>query len=272
MADTDKGIHDSVDAVLEQWRRERPDLPVAPVGVITRLARVRTHLDTALAEVFAGFDLTPADFQALVNLRRAGAPYQLGQARLMAALGLTSGTVSVRLTRLERRGIVIREPDPDDKRSYTVRLTGKGLELFDRIAPLHLASEELLLSALTPDEQTRLAALLRKLLTSFEHTGPHATRLWGMTLEPARIARRRRTAVGLSDHPGLLVTAITPDGPAAHAGIRPGDLLTHRDTAEIRTCEDLNPTTGGPVILRILRAEQPLDITIDPDQPASENP
>ncbi|MEV6210435.1 MarR family transcriptional regulator [Kitasatospora sp. NPDC051914] len=272
MAERGGEFRDSVDVVLEQWRQERPDLQVAPVGVITRLARVRTHLDTALAQVFAGFDLTPADFQVLVNLRRTGTPYRLGQARLMDALGLTSGTVSVRLARLEQRGIVIREPDPDDRRSHTVRLTGKGLELFDRIAPLHLASEDLLLSALTPDEQARLAALLRKLLASFEHTGPRAPHVWGMTLEPARVARRRRTAVGLSDRSGLLVAAVAPDGPAARAGIRPGDLLTHRDTVEVRTWEDLAPTRTGPVNLRLLRAEQPLDIVLAPAEPASETP
>jgi DNA-binding MarR family transcriptional regulator len=253
---------DSVDAVLDQWGRERPDLPVAPVGVVSRLARVRTHLDVALAEVFAGFDLTPADFQVLVTLRRVGSPFRLGQARLMDTLGLTSGTVSVRLARLERRGVVVREPDPEDKRSSTVRLTGEGLELFDRIAPLHLAGEDQLLSALTPDEQTQLADLLRKLLVSFEHTGPHAARLWGMTLEPARIARRRRAAVGLSDRYGLLVSHVAADSPADRAGIKPGDLITHRDTRSVRTSQELAALTGRPLMLRLLRGEQPVDATL----------
>jgi DNA-binding MarR family transcriptional regulator len=254
---------DSVDEIIDQWHHERPDLPVAPVGVITRLARVRTHLDTALAAVFAGFDLTPADFQVLVTLRRAGSPHRMSQARLMDALGLTSGTVSVRLTRLEQRDLVRREPDPGDKRSFTVRLTARGAELFDRIAPVHLESENLLLSALAPEEQDQLAGLLRKLLASFEHTGAHAACLWGMAMEPARIARRRRTAVGLSDQPGLLVTGVHPGTPAQQAGIRPGDLLTARDTAPVRTPEDLTPTEG-PVRLTVLRGDQQLQVLLDP--------
>lgn len=262
-------IRDSVDVILDQWRRERPDLAVAPVGVVTRLARVRTHLDASLAKVFAGFDLTPADFQVLVNLRRVGAPYQLGQARLMDALGLTSGTVSVRLGRLEQHGIVVREPDEQDKRSYTVRLTARGLQLFDQVAPIHLASEDVLLSALTAAEQEQLANLLRKLLVSFEHSGPRAARLWGMTLEPSRIARQSRGAVGLSDHAGLLVTHVAPDGPAAHGGIRTGDLLTHRAGVEVRTCEDLAaPDSAEVVELRLLRGdhevEAVLHVTADP--------
>lgn len=259
----DDGVRDSVDAIIGEWHHELPELAVAPIGVVTRLARVRSHMDAALTEVFAGFDLTPADFQVLVNLRRAGAPYRLGQARLMDSLGLTSGTVSVRLTRLEQRGVVVRDPDPEDKRSYTVRLTDKGLQLFDRIAPDHLAGEDRLLSALTPDEQTQLAALLRKLLGSFEHTGPRAARWRGLTVEPARVARARRAAVGLSDQAGLLVTHVAADSPADRAGVRVGDLVTHRGSAGVRTPEDLADPGAGPVKLRVLRADDPVDITLD---------
>ncbi|MFE0464715.1 MarR family transcriptional regulator [Kitasatospora sp. NPDC058965] len=258
------GIRDSVDAILEQWHLERPDLAVAPVGVITRLARVRSHLDTALADVFAGFDLTPADFQVLVNLRRAGYPYQLGQARLMDSLGLTSGTVSVRLARLEQRGVVVREPDPVDKRSSTVRLTDSGLQLFDRIAPAHLAGEDRLLSALSPGEQDQLAAMLRKLLVSFEQVGAGAAQVWGATVEPARIARQRRAAVGLTDRTGLLVAGVAADSAADRAGLRAGDLITHRDGAQVRTSEDLAAPCDGPVALRLLRAEEAVEITLDP--------
>ncbi|MER5641309.1 MarR family transcriptional regulator [Kitasatospora sp. NPDC002227] len=265
------GVRDSVDAILEQWHRERPDLAVAPVGVITRLARVRGHLDTALTEVFAGFDLTPADFQVLVNLRRTGSPYQLGQARLMDSLGLTSGTVSVRLARLEQLGVVVREPDPDDRRSYTVRLTDSGLQLFDRIAPEHLASEDRLLSALDPGEQEQLAALLRKLLVSFESTGPDAARYRGATLEPARIARRTRALVGLSDRTGLLVTRVGPGSPADRAGIRAGDLITHRGAEQVRGGADLASGGDGPVALRLLRADEPFETTVDPTTPAQDS-
>ena len=264
--------HDSVDGILDQWHQERPDLPVAPVGVITRLARVRSYLDAALAEVFDGFDLTPADFQVLVTLRRSGAPYQLGQARLMEALGLTSGTVSVRMARLEARGVVVREPDPDDKRSFTVRLTPGGLDLFDRIAPLHLHGEDILLSALTPDEQRLLAELLRKLLASFEHTGLPAAQAWGMRLEPARVARQRRTAVGLSDHPGLLVTDVASGSPAARAGITPGDLVIACDHTSVRTPQDLPLAPDTPAELILLRGEQEIRTRLTPSGTALEQP
>jgi hypothetical protein len=47
------GAWDSVDHVLADWARERPDLDFTPVGVVTRLARVRGYLDAAVASVFA---------------------------------------------------------------------------------------------------------------------------------------------------------------------------------------------------------------------------
>ena len=97
---------DEVDRLLADWAGQRPDLDFTPVGVVTRLSRLRGYLDAELAGVFARFGLTSADFLVIVSLRRGGPPYRMPQARLMDALGLTSGTVSVRLDRLEKSGIV----------------------------------------------------------------------------------------------------------------------------------------------------------------------
>ena len=104
--------------------------------------------------VFAGYDLSPADFTVIAALRRAGQPYVLAQSVLMARLGLTSGTVSVRLGRLEGKGVVTRSPSSDDARGVLVTLTDKGAQLFDRVAPVHLRNEDVLLSALTDAEVT----------------------------------------------------------------------------------------------------------------------
>jgi DNA-binding MarR family transcriptional regulator len=238
---TSRRERDSVDDIVEQWAAERPDLDVRPVGIITRLARVRAHLDAELVAVFDRYDLSPADFQVIVTLRRAGAPFQLPQARLMTALGLTSGTISVRVDRLVRRGVVTREPDDTDARVTRIRLTGEGVRLFDEIAPVHLANEDRLLSALDDDERGTLAALLRRLLASFEHPTGEGPRPWGLLLEPAHRARKRRVAVGLSDTPGLLVSDVTPDSPAAVAGIARGDLIVTVNGRQARCTAVLDP-------------------------------
>jgi len=260
-------VPDSIDQLLADWARERPDLDFSPVGIINRLARVRAHLDTALLQVFHSFSLTSADFRVIVALRRAGSPYQLPQARLMTQLGLTSGTISLRVDRLTKRGIVTREADPNDKRGQRIRLTADGLRLFDEIAPLHLANEERLLSSLTPDEQVTLAQLLRKLLVSFESGAVQVGLPLGMHLEPAHLARHRRTAVGLSDTPGLLVTHTIAGTPAAAAGLARGDLIVAVDGIDSRSEDALAQAInragpGGQLRLSVLRGNDHHQVTV----------
>jgi DNA-binding MarR family transcriptional regulator len=216
---------DSVDYLLADWARERPDLDFSPVAVIYRLGQVRRRLQDRMAEVFAGHGLTPADFLVVVSLRRAGAPYRMPQARLMEALGLTSGTVSLRLDRLAKAGIVVREADPNDRRGSVIRLSEDGLRLFDVLAPEHLANEDRLLSALSDQGRTDLAELLRHLLVSLEPHRPSPDAHLGMSVESAIAARKRRSAVGLTDAAGLLVTAVEAGSPADAAGIQRGDLI-----------------------------------------------
>jgi DNA-binding MarR family transcriptional regulator len=260
-------VPDSVDRLLEDWARQRPDLDFSPVGIVNRLARVRAFLDAAVQQVFRLFDLTSADFRVIVALRRAGPPYQLPQARLMTQLALTSGTISVRVDRLTKRGMVTREPDPSDKRGQLVGLTADGLRLFDEIAPLHLANEERLLSSLTSGERTALAQLLRKLLVSFESGAIQVGLPLGMHLEPAHVARCRRTAVGLSDTPGLLITDIIAGTPAAEAGLARGDLIVSVDGIESRSEEVLARAmnagaTGRQLRLSVLRGNDPFQVAV----------
>jgi DNA-binding MarR family transcriptional regulator len=216
---------DSVDYLLADWARERPDLDFNPVAVINRLGRVRSILQQRMAEVFAGHGLTAADFLVVVTLRRVGVPHRMPQARLMDALGLTSGTVSLRLGRLVKAGIVTRVPDPDDRRGSVIELTENGLRLFDQLAPEHLANEDRLLSALDEQQRATLAGLLRHLLVSLEPPRPSPQCHLGMSVEPAATARKRRAAVGLVDMPGLLVSNVDEGSPAHRAGIERGDLV-----------------------------------------------
>jgi DNA-binding MarR family transcriptional regulator len=258
--DPESRVLDSVDALLADWARERPDLDFSPVGVVTRLARVRAHLDAALVDVFARYDLSAADFVAVVSLRRAGAPYRLPQVQLAQQLGLTAGTVSVRIDRLVARGVVVREPDESDRRLQWVRLTEQGLDLFDRVAPVHLANEDRLLSALDEGQRAQLAGLLRTLLASFEHETVRVGSL-GLELLEAHAARARRTSVGLSDVPGLLVAAPPrPGSPAAAAGLQQGDLLTAVGDAGVRSCASLaralEAAAGRALPVEYLRAEE----------------
>lgn len=165
---------DSVDAILEQWHRERPDLDVTPMGPIGRLKRCTALVQRKLDRVFSEFELSSWEFDVLATLRRAGAPYCLAPTVLFSALMVTSGTMTHRLKGLETSGWVERLPNPGDARSMLVRLTPAGLALIDRAVVAHVKNEREILALMPGDALTSLDERLAELLCVLEDT-PSAT-------------------------------------------------------------------------------------------------
>lgn len=159
---------DEVDRLVEAWQRERPDLDIDPMQVLSRVTRLARHLDLARREAFAAHQLETWEFDVLSALRRAGSPYQLSPGRLIKETMVTSGTMTNRVDRLAGKGLVERLPDPADRRGVIVRLTDAGRERVDAALEGLLAHERLLLGDLDSAEQTRLAALLRTVVAPFD--------------------------------------------------------------------------------------------------------
>ena len=152
---------------IEQWRRERPDLDVSPMGVIGRLNEASTLIARdRLAPVFARFGLQAGEFDVLATLRRSGAPHALTPTELYEATMVTSGAMTARLDRLEKAGLIQRAPHPSDRRGIVVQLTAKGLALVDTALAAHVANEHEILAGLTDAERETLAKLLEKLIVS----------------------------------------------------------------------------------------------------------
>jgi DNA-binding MarR family transcriptional regulator len=249
-------MRDSVDALVEDWRGKRPDLDFEPLHVISRLARLRSYIDVELGRVLEAHGLGAATFRVLVTLARLEEAGGVSQRRLMDELKLTSGTISVRMDRLVAENLVRREPDPDDRRNVRITLTREGRELFERVAPAHLANERRLLAPLDAEEARQLAGLLRKLLVEFEGSGTRDAAL-GLTLAPARETIQAREAVGLPPVAGLLVRAVDGDSPAAKAGLQPGDVLLG-----IRAVSDLYAAAPGRTKLAVLRGTEERQATL----------
>lgn len=157
---------DGVDLILEQWRRERPDLDPSPIGVIGRVSRLARELEARLEPVYRAHGLEPGWHDVLATLRRTGPPYRLRVTDFSGALMLSSSGTTKRLDRLEQAGLIRRDPDPDDRRGTLITLTAAGRDLIDSVTEAHLANEHRLLSGLSETEQRRLADLLRKLRLS----------------------------------------------------------------------------------------------------------
>nr|WP_067289190.1 MarR family transcriptional regulator [Marinobacterium profundum] len=159
---------DAVDAILNQWRRERPDLDVSPMATIGRLKRCSALMQRRLDEAFSAFGLTIWEFDVLATLRRAGAPHCLAPTALFSTLMVTSGTMTHRMQRLEASGWVERVANPDDARGKLVRLTPAGLELIDRAVEAHVENEHRILAPLSAAELNTLETSLAGLLAVLE--------------------------------------------------------------------------------------------------------
>jgi DNA-binding MarR family transcriptional regulator len=193
-----------------------------------------------LEAVFERFGIRAADFAVLATLVRL-VDERVTQRRLGLELGLSPGTISLRVDRLVRQGLVERRPDPDDARGALVSLTEAGNEMFEASAPEHLANAQALLAGLTTAEREQLGALLGTLLYTLEEPdeGSRLEPELGLVIEGAPVALERRRAVGLPPLTGVLVSHIHPAGVAAASGIRVGDLITSADRRPVRTGHDL---------------------------------
>ena len=161
-------MRDETDGLLEAWRRERPDLDVAPLEVLSRVTRLARHLDRARGAAFAAHGLEVWEFDVLAALRRAGTPYELSPGQLTADTLVTSGTMTNRIDRLEQRALVRRRPDPADGRGVLVRLQDAGRELVDTALADLLDRERAILASLDAADAAALATSLRRLVVPFD--------------------------------------------------------------------------------------------------------
>jgi DNA-binding MarR family transcriptional regulator len=156
-------VPDEVDKITAAWQRERPDVDVSPMQVLSRVLRVARQLDRARREAFAAHEIDTWEFDVLSALRRSGEPYSLSAGQLGTATSVTSGTMTNRIDRLAERGFVRREPDPTDRRGVQVVLTDSGRAAVDGSLVDLMERERALLDHLTRREQQDLANLLRRL-------------------------------------------------------------------------------------------------------------
>ncbi|MFL6076848.1 MAG: MarR family transcriptional regulator [Mycobacteriales bacterium] len=257
---------DTVDGVVEQWLSLRPDLDFTPFAVTIRLAQLRGRIDAEVDANLRAHGVRTPDFAALITLMRIGGEGGVSQHRLADELGLTPGTVSVRIDRLVQTGLAERRPAPDSKRHTLVVPTPAGRDLFERVIPSHLHTEDRLLAALSNEERAQLAGLLRTLLVEFEPRQPAAVDRAGLDLAPAHETISKRAAVGLDRTPGLLIRRVEPASPAHHAGLRAGDVLIRAGGSELRSRNRLDAilreSAPRPVELTALRGQEQVAIQL----------
>lgn len=155
---------DPVDDILEQWSDERPELDTASLGVVIRVLSLYRTFQRQATAALRPLELELHEYDVLAALRRQGKPYQLAASALAAETGMSTGAMTNRVDRLERRRLVRRRADKADRRGVNVSLTAGGLRMIDAAIGRRLDAADVSLAGLSATERKRLALLLRKVV------------------------------------------------------------------------------------------------------------
>lgn len=82
---------------------------------------------------------------------------------IVASTGRPKNSISVAVSKLERKRLVTRRPSSTDSRRMELRVTAAGLAVFEKVVPLLAERERRMVAALTGPERRRFDALLMKI-------------------------------------------------------------------------------------------------------------
>jgi DNA-binding MarR family transcriptional regulator len=123
------------------------------------LAQLGAHAANQFTERLAVLQLTPADAGILRLLRVTPA---ISQQVLSEKLRIHPSRLVAILDNLERRQLVERKPNPNDRRLYSLHLTKDGTEILERIGKVAREHQDALLSALSAADRRKLTELLQQ--------------------------------------------------------------------------------------------------------------
>lgn len=130
------------------------------LDVYIKLMRASETVAARLKRHLAANKITLSQLGVLESLYHLGPMFQ---SDLSAKLLKSSGNLTTVVDNLEKRGLVVRERPPEDRRYVQVSLTPKGRSLIAPLFPEHVGEIVGTMSALTLEEQAQLARLCKKL-------------------------------------------------------------------------------------------------------------
>jgi DNA-binding MarR family transcriptional regulator len=170
-ADALQSAHELLQSRAENWPEAATPISQLMVRVDRLASLVRNH---ATAQVDR-YGLTLFEFEVLVALRGVPPPHQLVPTDLYNVVPISSGGLTKVLHGLQRRGLVSRAQNKQDRRSKPIRLTAKGRDTVEWAMEDVLKSDTKLISkGLSDGELAELIGLLRKLLGTIEPGGEEA--------------------------------------------------------------------------------------------------
>jgi DNA-binding MarR family transcriptional regulator len=117
--------------------------------------------------------LSAAGRQALAIIDGAGEP--LAPTTIADRLIVTTATVTSLLDTLERRGLVVRHPDPVDRRKLLVSITDEARRIVDQFLPEVVALQTAVLAGLSEPERKRMLRSLAVIRDGMAAIDPQST-------------------------------------------------------------------------------------------------
>jgi DNA-binding MarR family transcriptional regulator len=162
---------------LLEGAKEFSDLDPSACEVFLHLLRAGDEVFNVTERHLVKHRISHGRFGVLMLLwspaqRRGGAAPATGDcdggprtpAELAEAAGVTRATMTGLIDTLERDGFVRREPDPDDRRMMSVRLTPKADAYLQKMLPGHFQTMARIMAPLSETERKTLVRLLTKVL------------------------------------------------------------------------------------------------------------
>ena len=123
------------------------DFERAAQGIVERIDKLERYIDATMRETLDSFELSTGEYKLVMHLRYGGPPYRGKPGKLAKWLGLSTGAMTNRLDNMERRGLIRRLDDPDDRRGVIVELTDEGKALWDTAVGAQAEKESIVATA-----------------------------------------------------------------------------------------------------------------------------
>jgi MarR family 2-MHQ and catechol resistance regulon transcriptional repressor len=141
-----------------QYKGSRDE--VRALSAYVKLMRAAESVSARIHGHLSENNLTVSQFGVLEALLHLG---PLSQAEIAKKILKSTGNITMVIDNLEKRGLVKRERDPEDRRYYSITLTPAGKKLISSLFPRHAAGIVKGMNALSKSEQETLGSLCRKL-------------------------------------------------------------------------------------------------------------
>ena len=137
-----------------------PPREVRALDAYIKLMRASESVNALLTSGLSSEKLTISQFGTLEALYHLG---PMCQKAIGEKLLKSGGNITLVVDNLEKRGLVARVRNADDRRFITVDLTAEGRALIERVFPAHVKRIVEAFRGLSAEEQDQLGALCKKL-------------------------------------------------------------------------------------------------------------